>query len=175
MVDLKLKDITIQAADLDASEEKLGQQLQGQDVVIAAISIPATMRQMALANAVKVAGVKRFVPCFFAPVAAPKGLVDLRDKVGNLQPCNTGVRFTNEPHRRKTYSTTSKSCICLTPLLMSAGGSNSLCQSCPLGLSIMLIVAWIYAFLEMATCHQHLLTTATLESSPLALSLILEL
>ncbi|KAB2109987.1 hypothetical protein AG0111_0g2202 [Alternaria gaisen] len=101
VVDLKLKGINIQAADLDASEEKLGQQLQGQDVVIAAISIPATMRQMSLANAVKVAGVKRFVPCFFAPVATPKGLVDLRDKVVNLQPCNVGVRFTNEPPQKE--------------------------------------------------------------------------
>ncbi|RYN32566.1 hypothetical protein AA0119_g2980 [Alternaria tenuissima] len=42
------------------------------------------MRQISLTNAVKVTGVKRFVPCFFAPVATPKGLVDLRGKVGNL-------------------------------------------------------------------------------------------
>ncbi|KAL1801134.1 hypothetical protein ACET3X_001476 [Alternaria dauci] len=80
VIDLKNKGITIQAADLNASEHELGQQLQGQDVVIAAISIPATMKQISLANAAKVAGVKRFVPCFFAPVATPKGLVDLRDK-----------------------------------------------------------------------------------------------
>ncbi|KAH6863729.1 hypothetical protein J4E82_001700 [Alternaria postmessia] len=42
------------------------------------------MRQISPTNAVKVTGVKRFVPCFFAPVATPKGLVDLRGKVGNL-------------------------------------------------------------------------------------------
>jgi hypothetical protein len=124
---------------LDASEGKLGQQLQGQDVVIAAISIPATMRQISLANAVKVTGVKRFVPCFFAPVATPEGLVDLRGKVGNLPYTIIDVGWWFQ-------------------------------FSLP-----MLTVAWIYAFLETATCDQHLLTIATLENSSLALSLTLGL
>lgn len=87
VLDLKAKGILIKAADLDAPEGELSQLLQGQDVVIAAISIPATMKQISLANAAKAAHVKRFVPCFFAPVAAPKGVVDLRDKVSRLQFC----------------------------------------------------------------------------------------
>jgi hypothetical protein len=98
VLDLKAKGIHIKAADLDAPESELAQQLQGQDVVIAAISIPATMRQISLANAAKAANVKRFVPCFFAPVAAPKGVVDLRDKVGRPQFApKTTAEATNRP------------------------------------------------------------------------------
>ncbi|RKK08128.1 hypothetical protein BFJ68_g16307 [Fusarium oxysporum] len=76
---LKAKGVVIMAVDLGGSETELSKQLQGQDVVIAAISPAATLDQIPLANAAKLVGVKRFVPCFFAPVTAPKGVVDLRD------------------------------------------------------------------------------------------------
>jgi hypothetical protein len=82
---LKAKGVVIVAADLGGSETELSKQLQGQDVVIAAISPAATLDQIPLANAAKLVGVKRFVPCFFAPVAAPKDVVDLRDMVGHLK------------------------------------------------------------------------------------------
>lgn len=67
--------------DLKAPKEEAAKSLAGQDVVVAAISIPATGEQIPLATAAKLAGVKRFMPCFFAPVAPPKGAVTLRDTV----------------------------------------------------------------------------------------------
>lgn len=69
--------------DLKASTEEIAKSLAGQDVVLPAISIPATGEQIPLATAAKLAGVKRFMPCFYAPVAPPKGAVALRDTVGH--------------------------------------------------------------------------------------------
>lgn len=63
----------------------MSKQLQGQDVVIAAISPAATLDQIPLANAAKLVGVKRFVPCFFAPVTAPTDVIDLRHIVGHFE------------------------------------------------------------------------------------------
>lgn len=67
--------------DLRAPTEGVVKILTGQDVIVPAISIPATGEQMPLATAAKAAGVKRFMPCFYAPVAPPKGAVALRDTV----------------------------------------------------------------------------------------------
>ncbi|KAI5244565.1 isoflavone reductase [Aureobasidium subglaciale] len=50
-----------------------------QEVVIAIFPIAATIDQILLAPATKAAGVKRFVPTVFAPVAPPKGVFTLRD------------------------------------------------------------------------------------------------
>ena len=40
--------------------------------------------EIPLADAAKLAGVKRFVPCAFATVAPPKGIMVLREKVRDL-------------------------------------------------------------------------------------------
>jgi hypothetical protein len=67
--------------DLRAPTEEVAKSLAGQEVIIPAISIPATGQQIPLATAAKLAGVKRFMPCFYAPIAPPKSAVALRDTV----------------------------------------------------------------------------------------------
>ncbi|GKT95766.1 isoflavone reductase family protein [Colletotrichum tofieldiae] len=77
--DLASKGVAITSFDLNAPSEELAQKIKGKEVLLAAISIPATGQQIALATVAKTSGVKRFVPCFYAPVAPPKGVVALRD------------------------------------------------------------------------------------------------
>jgi hypothetical protein len=82
---LRERGVKTQVMDLRAPTEEVARCLAGQEVVIPAISIPATGEQIPLATAAKAAGVKRFMPCFYAPVAPPKGAVALRDTVSQIQ------------------------------------------------------------------------------------------
>jgi methylmalonyl-CoA mutase cobalamin-binding subunit len=75
------KGIKVIAADLDGPEAELVESLRGVDIVISAIDAAHLMAQISLANACKVAGVNRFVPCHFATIAPPKGVHILRDIV----------------------------------------------------------------------------------------------
>ncbi|THW35166.1 isoflavone reductase [Aureobasidium pullulans] len=77
--DLKARGVAIQLIDLQGSIEDMTKALEGQEVVIAILPIAATIDQIPLATAAKKAGVKRFIPTMFAPVAPPKGLSTLRD------------------------------------------------------------------------------------------------
>ena len=70
-----------QVIDLRATTEEVAKSLAGQDIVIPAISIPATGKQIPLVTAAKLAGVKWFMLCFCAPVAPSKSEVALRDTV----------------------------------------------------------------------------------------------
>ncbi|KAF4968991.1 hypothetical protein FSARC_3645 [Fusarium sarcochroum] len=76
---LKQKGINVVAADLEGPEAQLAEVLRGQEVVISAIDAAHLLSQIPLANASKAAGVGRFVPCFFATAAPPKGVMKLRD------------------------------------------------------------------------------------------------
>jgi hypothetical protein len=58
--------------------------LKGFDVFISAISGMALLAQMNIVSAAKEAGVKRFVPCGFATVCPPGGVMKLRDQVHSL-------------------------------------------------------------------------------------------
>jgi hypothetical protein len=51
------------------------------DTVISAISASGLSAQISLANAAKVAGVKRFLPCCYSTVIPPGGILGLRDTV----------------------------------------------------------------------------------------------
>lgn len=53
--------------------------LAGVDVLISAISAHQQLQQKNLADAAKIAGVKRFLPCAFTTVAPPGGVMMLRD------------------------------------------------------------------------------------------------
>ncbi|TIA18250.1 isoflavone reductase [Aureobasidium pullulans] len=77
--DLKARGVAIQLIDLQGSIEDMTKALEGQEVLIAILPIAATIDQIPLATAAKKAGVKRFIPTMFAPVAPPKGLSTLRD------------------------------------------------------------------------------------------------
>jgi len=69
------------AFDVNGPLEELVKLLEGIDVVIAAMGPSEFADQIPLATASKLAGVKRFVPCAYAPVSPPKGVVDVRDQV----------------------------------------------------------------------------------------------
>lgn len=57
------------------------QALSGIDIVISAIYFGSLEEEIPLANAAKVAGVKRFVQSAFMIVVPPRGVVDFREKV----------------------------------------------------------------------------------------------
>lgn len=98
------------ACELDGPEDALVKSLSGQDVVISALEPAAFGAQIPLANAAKVAGVKRFVPCAFATIAPP-GVMKLRDDVcppslPNLPEWSTDVPMQKEDifnHVKKLY------------------------------------------------------------------------
>ncbi|KAJ5588200.1 isoflavone reductase [Penicillium hordei] len=76
---LKDAGVEIVAADLSGPEEDLVKILTGADVVIAVLDASAFLLQIPLANAAKKAGVKRFVPTFFATIVPPKGALSIRE------------------------------------------------------------------------------------------------
>lgn len=81
---LKLKErgVEIRVGDSTDPVEKLVELLKGIDVVISTISAVAQTEQLALVEAAKIAGVKRFIPCGFITVVPPGGVMHLRDEVG---------------------------------------------------------------------------------------------
>ncbi|KAK3326019.1 hypothetical protein B0H66DRAFT_616815 [Apodospora peruviana] len=79
VAELEKKGVRVVSADLTAPQEELVKLLTGIDVVISAIYIAELKSEMLLADAAKAAGVKRFIPCFFATVIPPKGVTALRD------------------------------------------------------------------------------------------------
>jgi hypothetical protein len=78
--ELKRQGVKIVSADLQGPQDDIVKVLQGVDVVISAIHYQSLQDEIPLAYAAKVAGVKRYVPCFFATVG-PRGVMHLRDKV----------------------------------------------------------------------------------------------
>ncbi|KAJ7705455.1 isoflavone reductase family protein [Mycena rosella] len=77
--DLVRRGVTIRVVDLDGALEDVVGSLAGIDVLINAIGAGGQLAQLTLAMAAKQAGVKRFVPCAFATVAPPGGVMQLRD------------------------------------------------------------------------------------------------
>lgn len=78
---LKNAGVRVIAADITGPEDEIVEALRDTDTVIAALTIDSLPHQVALATAAKKAGVKRFVPSFFATAAAPKGVTKIRDVV----------------------------------------------------------------------------------------------
>ncbi|KAF5532473.1 isoflavone reductase [Fusarium mexicanum] len=74
VIELQSKGVNIVSFSLDDPEDHLAAQLQGIDVLI----ICCLIDEAVLANAAKKAGVKRYVPCFYATVM-PRGIQTLRD------------------------------------------------------------------------------------------------
>lgn len=72
-------------ADLTGPTEDLEAILSGMDVVISAVNATALLNEIPLINAAKSAGVGRYVPCFFATVVPPNGILRLRDVVSVTQ------------------------------------------------------------------------------------------
>ncbi|KAF5983702.1 isoflavone reductase P3 [Fusarium coicis] len=78
---LKEKGINVVAADLNDPDDELARVLDGINTVISAISATDLLAQIPLINAAQAAGVKRFLPCCFAPIMPPAGILGLRDIV----------------------------------------------------------------------------------------------
>lgn len=78
------KGVKIVVVDIDGPISTLTAALDGIDVVISAVGPNALLSQIHVADACKAAGVGRFVPCNFATVAPPTGILMLRDIVSFL-------------------------------------------------------------------------------------------
>lgn len=78
---LQKQGIEIVTADIAGSQDALVKVLEGVDVIVSTIAPWALHDQIPLADAAKAAGVKRFVPCCFGTVCAPRGVMALREAV----------------------------------------------------------------------------------------------
>lgn len=128
--DLEKRGIKIVGIDLSSSEEHLASLLEDIDVLISSINTSQLTAQIPLIDAAKSAGVKRFVPCNFATVAPPKGVLSLRDLVSLFRHIREHAEHSAkemDPNgRKKTSSTTSSRASFLTRSLTLAGGINLL-------------------------------------------------
>ncbi|EXF75697.1 hypothetical protein CFIO01_04630 [Colletotrichum fioriniae PJ7] len=78
VVALEKRGVAVAVVDIEGPRAELVDVLKGVDVLISTIHVSALGSQIPLADAAKAAGVKRFVPCFFATVAPAKGVLTLR-------------------------------------------------------------------------------------------------
>ncbi|KAK1466241.1 isoflavone reductase [Colletotrichum cuscutae] len=78
VVALEKRGVAVAVVDLEGPRAELVDVLEGADVLISTIHVSALGSQIPLADAAKAAGVKRFVPCFFATVAPAKAVLTLR-------------------------------------------------------------------------------------------------
>lgn len=81
VIELGQRGVAIVAADLGGPKDELTKLLKDTDIVVSAIYGGSVVAELSLIDASKAAGVKRYIPCFFATVAAPKGALMLRDMV----------------------------------------------------------------------------------------------
>lgn len=80
-IELESQGLKLISVDLNGPEEELAAVLSGVDVVISTIDAGLLSAQIVLANAAKLAGVGRFIPCSFGTIAPPNGVMELRDEV----------------------------------------------------------------------------------------------
>ncbi|KAJ4269675.1 hypothetical protein NW762_001343 [Fusarium torreyae] len=76
---IKSKGVSIVSLDIQNSHEELVKALTGQDVVISGLVPWSKDPELALINAAKDAGVKRYVPSAFGPSCPPGGVMFLRE------------------------------------------------------------------------------------------------
>ncbi|EGY18628.1 isoflavone reductase family protein [Verticillium dahliae VdLs.17] len=81
----RARGINVQPLDITGDAAALVKAFTGIETVVSAVNFAGLPSEPAIATAAKTAGVARFVPCFFATVAPPKGVLALRDiKEDNL-------------------------------------------------------------------------------------------
>lgn len=78
---LRKQGVRVVAAELKGPEDDLVSLLKGADVVISSINAMALLDQIPLVDAAKKAGVGRFIPCTWATVSPPTGVMRLRETV----------------------------------------------------------------------------------------------
>jgi hypothetical protein len=102
--------VKILIADVSSPLGDLAPLLSGFDIFISAISALSLLAQINVATAAKKAGFKRFVPCGFATICPPGGVMLLRDEVSLLIPQNhlkflPGIeRKCPQPYQENIYS-----------------------------------------------------------------------
>ncbi|KIX07470.1 uncharacterized protein Z518_02123 [Rhinocladiella mackenziei CBS 650.93] len=79
-VELKNKGVQIVPVSLTGPQDEVVKALAGIDVVISTINPAALNEQIHLADAAKLAGVKRFIPSNWAPVTPPEGVMLAREQ-----------------------------------------------------------------------------------------------
>lgn len=130
--------------DLKGPQDALVSTLSGIDIVISAIFVGSLMDEIPLAEAAKLAGVKRFVQSAFMIILPPKGAVDFRDKVrvveksasaASLPPLH--MAYSNAFYRKRRFLTTSRSFVSRTRILTPAGGTSLPCPDFHLAVGIM--------------------------------------
>lgn len=118
----------VRPCDLNATQAELVDALTGIDVVVCSVG-PADQRsQISLANAAKIAGVKRFVPCGFITVAPAGGIMWLRDEVRRSSFHSLLTQIANCLcclSRKRLSTTISDNYGYLTRSSTSAGGTKS--------------------------------------------------
>jgi uncharacterized protein YbjT (DUF2867 family) len=77
---LRDRGLDVVVGDLSGDQEPLVAILKGHDIVISAITPGSTNQEIRLVDAASAAGVQRFVPCTFATVCPPGGIMLLRDE-----------------------------------------------------------------------------------------------
>ncbi|PLB43351.1 NAD(P)-binding protein [Aspergillus steynii IBT 23096] len=80
---LKERGVKIVPADLRGPQDEIVKLLSGIDIVISAIYFGSLADEVLLANAAKIAGVKRFVQSAFMIILPPRGVVDFREQKEN--------------------------------------------------------------------------------------------
>ncbi|UPK95957.1 hypothetical protein LCI18_006892 [Fusarium solani-melongenae] len=78
--ELKNRGVKVVSADLKGDQDTLVRLLSGINIVISAIFFGSLADEIPLANAAKLAGVKRFVQSAFMIIIPPRGVVDFREK-----------------------------------------------------------------------------------------------
>ncbi|KAF5247417.1 hypothetical protein FAUST_835 [Fusarium austroamericanum] len=76
---IKKQGVSVVPINIEHNHDELVKTLTGQDVVISGVAPFSTAPEIALANAAKEAGVKRFIPSGFGPSCPPTGVLILRD------------------------------------------------------------------------------------------------
>ncbi|KAF5623697.1 isoflavone reductase P3 [Fusarium tjaetaba] len=76
---IKNKGVSVVPINLENNHDELVKALTGQDVVISCLVPFTTGPEIALANASKEAGIKRFLPSAFGPPCPPEGVMLLRE------------------------------------------------------------------------------------------------
>ncbi|KGO41959.1 hypothetical protein PEX1_023670 [Penicillium expansum] len=79
VIEMANRGVGIVTADLNGPTKDLEEALSGVDIVISTIYGGNLMDEIPLMDASKSVGIKRYLPCFFATVAPPKGALRLRD------------------------------------------------------------------------------------------------
>lgn len=97
---------SIVAVDLDGPRDDLVSALQGIDWVMCILPPHCTMQQISLADAALTAKVKRFVPNMWSTPCPPKGVMKIRDCVGDkiqrITKLDPGSRIADECDKKKT-------------------------------------------------------------------------